>query len=306
MVVTLRISSLSAQVRMRCLLLKGFVDKGINSAKVKTWTDLKRRKLNVCKRYVICQQKLDRSRGSLAATPSRGRIGHRFNKFTPESRWFLPAGLLNSKISRGFKQMSSVPVPKKHPTSSNIYKLPVETVKPGNKATNSPSSGCKKLSDVVVYEGIRSICLWQHGLSWETKSALVAWRWYKPHGIAFCWWGHWSLLHCFTNSLRGTEASAWKGKPHFNSYKATNAGRLCHQSEKKAYQSGGWSSQISVVIPKLWPHISNIFTVPEQLQDKIPLPAPKGGRKYSKRLMFYRRKESNLYMFNVVGLQTNK
>lgn len=38
------------------------------------------------------------------------------------------------------------------PRSSNIYKLPVETVKPWNKATNSTSSGCKKLSDVVVYE----------------------------------------------------------------------------------------------------------------------------------------------------------
>lgn len=49
----------------------------------------------------------------------------------------------------------------------------------------------------------------------------------------FCWWGHWSLLHCFPNSLRGTEASGWKGKPHFNSYKSTNAGRLCHQSEEK-------------------------------------------------------------------------
>lgn len=50
--------------------------------------------------------------------------------------------------------MSSVVVPKKHPRSSN--KLPVETVKPWNKATNSPSSGCKKLSDVVVYEAFEA------------------------------------------------------------------------------------------------------------------------------------------------------
>lgn len=47
-------------------------------------------------------------------------------------------------------------VPKKHPRSSNIYKLPVETVKPWNKATNSPSSGCKQLSDIVVYEAFEA------------------------------------------------------------------------------------------------------------------------------------------------------
>lgn len=106
---------------------------------------------------------------------------------------------------------------KKHPRSS---RLDGETVKAWNKATNSK--------------------LWMQEIdmaAWpfvETKSALVAWRWYKPHGLLLLM-GHWSLLHCFPNSLWG---SGWKGKPNFNSYKATNAGRLCHQSEKNGLPIG--------------------------------------------------------------------
>ncbi len=68
----------------------------------------------------------------------------------------------------------------------------------------------------------------------ETKSALAAWRWYKPHGLLLLM-GHWSLLHWLPNSLWGTDASGWKGKPNFNSYKATNADRLCHESAEKKW-----------------------------------------------------------------------
>ena len=104
---------------------------GINSAKVKTWTDLKRRKLNVCKRYVICQQKLDRSPWITSRHPFPRTNRPQVQQIHAWVSLIPSCGLAQFKNIQGFKQeMSSVA---DRPTYTR-YQL-----KPWNPETKPPT-----------------------------------------------------------------------------------------------------------------------------------------------------------------------